>query len=182
MGPPPGGPGPYHTFFPNVRPHDFSRSPEFYSPKEFYHHKSKGDYYFLAPLYRNVLPPPPPPAPLKPMPRRIMPMPPIDLMRRSNSQPPCTCSVPPRLRSKSLENLNNIIIDSQEDEYPSSSNYRDSAGHKDKENFRRSMENLLDVNNNPTTAAPFFHKTPRKVRSQMLMFRVSNFVIKYRRT
>lgn len=156
---PPGGPGPYHTFFPSFRQNEY---PYTASPhKEFFHHKmTKGDYYFLAPLYRNVLPPPPPPAPLKPLPRRIMPMPPIDLMRRSNSQPPCTCAVPPRLRSRSLENLNNIIVDSPEDDYPSSSNYRDS---RDKENFRRSMENLLDVNNNGSTA-PMFKKNPRKVR------------------
>uniref|UniRef100_A0A8D8X8F8 Uncharacterized protein n=1 Tax=Cacopsylla melanoneura TaxID=428564 RepID=A0A8D8X8F8_9HEMI len=173
MGPPGGPPGPYHTFFPSFpRPNEFPRSPEFYSSppphKDFFHHKmSKGDYYFLAPLYRNVLPPPQPPAPLKPLPRRIMPMPPLD-MRRSNSQPPCTCPVPPRLRSRSLENLTNVIVDSPEEEYPSSSNYRDSPGHhRDKENFRRSsMENLLDVNNNSSGSmmAPLFKKSARKVR------------------
>lgn len=174
---PPGPGGPYHTFFP-FRP-DFPRSPlDFYSTphkdffhhnaphKDFFHHKmSKGEYYFLAPLYRNVLPPPPPPAPLKPLPRRIMPMPPLDLARRSNSQPPCTCAVPPRLKSRSLENLNNVIIDSQEDDYPSSRDYRDSAGQRDKENLRRSMENLLDVNNN-SSMAPLFKKPAKKVREE----------------
>lgn len=105
---------------------------EFYTP--FAREKCR-DYYLLAPLYRNALPPPPPRLPLN--------MPPRCLLTQSRTD--CTyqcvhnaCHCFRRNRSRSLDNVR-----SDEEDVHYCTRITQNLG---KENYlkRRSMENLLD--------------------------------------
>lgn len=113
------------------------------------------DYYYLAPLYRNAMPPPPQAmsalqvSPMPPPPAGMM------LMERprgrakssgglTRSVPPCTCAVG---RTRSLEDVRSEMSEWDD--------YHDENGNHLRRNspksvnvcrqIRRSMENLLDV-------------------------------------
>lgn len=105
---------------------------EFYTP--FSREKCR-DYYLLAPLYRNVLPPPPPRLPLNMPPRRLL------VQSRTDCSCNCvysSCHYLNRNRSRSLDNVR-----SDEEDAHYCTRLTQNQG---KENYlkRRSMENLLD--------------------------------------
>lgn len=112
--------------------------------------RDKGrDYYLLAPLYRDALPPPPPPPP------------PLNLPRRHLLAPPaCACPCLHRARSRSLDHVDSaglVRSDEESDHYQSR---HPRPRHPGKENHlkRRSMENLLDTR-------PPRRRAPRPVRT-----------------
>ncbi|KAG7189547.1 hypothetical protein KM043_017236 [Ampulex compressa] len=114
------------------------------------------DYYYLAPLYRNAMPPPPPQAmsplqvsPVGVSPRMMMVERPRARAKSSgglcrSSIPACTCSVG---RTRSLEDVRSEVSEWED--------YHDENGNRLQRNSpksvpgcrqtRRSMENLLDV-------------------------------------
>lgn len=100
--------------------------------------RDKGrDYYLLAPLYRDAMPPPPPLPP------------PLNLHRRHLLQPQCACLH--RVRSRSLDHVDTIVRCSDEDSDPYRARHQHPAG---KENYnynvkRRSMEDLLEHHRAP---------------------------------
>lgn len=112
------------------------------------------DYYYLAPLYRNAMPPPPQAMP----PMQISPvtMPPgMMLMERgrgrakssgglTRSMPPCTCAVG---RTRSLEDVRSEVSewDDYHDENGNHLHRSSPKGMSACRQARRSMENLLDV-------------------------------------
>jgi hypothetical protein len=68
-------------------------------PPEYYYHEEKPrDYYWMAPLYRDAMPPPPP---------RLPPLPPLPLQQL---QPPCCPCLHRRhrIRSRSLDTVRSI--------------------------------------------------------------------------
>ena len=113
------------------------------------------DYYYLAPMYRNAMPPPPPaltglqvpPVAIGPR-MMIMEKPRSRTKSSSNgagrsSVPPCTCSVG---RTRSLEDVRSEM--SEWEEYNDENGNRVKAGSKNRlRHTRRSMENLLEVEN-----------------------------------
>lgn len=116
--------------------------------------RDKGrDYYLLAPLYRDALPPPPPPPP------------PLNLPRRHLLAPPsCACPCLHRARSRSLDHVDSaglVRSDEESDHYQSR---HPRPRHPGKENYlkRRSMENLLDTR-------PPRRRAPRPVRTHALL-------------
>ncbi|KAJ9596336.1 hypothetical protein L9F63_012611 [Diploptera punctata] len=116
-----------------------------------YNFTNKGrDYYFMAPMYRNALPPPPPPLNY---PSRHMLL--LDPRQRRTSQAHVPCPCMQRNRSRSLEDVRSEANSDWEED-----NGRDgpwsstrplqvagSCGNKENHRMqRRSMENLLDTN------------------------------------
>lgn len=112
------------------------------------------DYYYLAPLYRNAMPPPQAMSPLQVPPvavsPRMMMMEPARSRTKSsgglcrNSQPPCTCSVG---RTRSLEDVRSEVSE-WEDYHDENGNHLQRKSPKSGgvcRQVRRSMENLLDV-------------------------------------
>ncbi|XP_072757529.1 WD repeat-containing protein 47 isoform X5 [Anoplolepis gracilipes] len=115
------------------------------------------DYYYLAPLYRNAMPPPPQAmSPLQVSPVAMPPPPPPGMMmmeRRGRAKssgglrsnvPPCTCAIG---RTRSLEDVRSEM--SEWDDY-----HDENGNHLQRNSpksvnacrqIRRSMENLLDV-------------------------------------
>ncbi|EFN71353.1 WD repeat-containing protein 47 [Camponotus floridanus] len=116
------------------------------------------DYYYLAPLYRNAMPPPPQAmSPLQVSPVAMPPPPPPGMMMMerprgrakssgglTRSVPPCTCTVG---RTRSLEDVRSEM--SEWDDY-----HDENGNHLQRNSpksvnvcrqVRRSMENLLDV-------------------------------------
>ncbi|XP_026831169.1 WD repeat-containing protein 47 isoform X4 [Ooceraea biroi] len=113
------------------------------------------DYYYLAPLYRNAMPPPPPAmSPLQVSPV-AMPPPGMMMMERprgrakssgglTRSVPPCTCAVG---RTRSLEDVRSEVSewDDYHDENGNHLQRNSPKGVNACRQVRRSMENLLDV-------------------------------------
>lgn len=116
---------------------------DYYAPPPPIREKGR-DYYLLAPLYRDALPPPPPlPPPLNLTPRRHL------------LSPQCACScVLHRARSRSLDHVDTIVRCSDEESEvypipPPQARGRPARSHPaGKENYnyakRRSMEDLLE--------------------------------------
>ncbi|XP_024873555.1 WD repeat-containing protein 47 isoform X4 [Temnothorax curvispinosus] len=113
------------------------------------------DYYYLAPLYRNAMPPPPQAmSPLQVSPV-AMPPPGMMLMERprgrakssgglTRSMPPCTCAVG---RTRSLEDVRSEMgeWDDYHDENGNHLQRNSPKGVNVCRQVRKSMENLLDV-------------------------------------
>ncbi|XP_076245380.1 WD repeat-containing protein 47 isoform X4 [Calliopsis andreniformis] len=112
------------------------------------------DYYYLAPLYRNAMPPPQAMSPLQlsPVavsPRMMMMETPRGRAKSSgghcrSSVPPCTCSVG---RTRSLEDVRSEVSE-WEDYHDENGNHLQRKSPKNGgvcKQTRRSMENLLDV-------------------------------------
>lgn len=111
------------------------------------------DYYYLAPLYRNAIPPPQAMSPLQVPPvavsPRMMMMEPRNRTKNSgglcrSSVPPCTCSVG---RTRSLEDVRSEVSE-WEDYHDENGNHLQRKSPKNGgacRQVRRSMENLLDV-------------------------------------
>lgn len=111
------------------------------------------DYYYLAPLYRNGIPPPQAMSPLQlsPVavsPRMMMMEPPRGRAKSSgglcrSSVPPCTCSAG---RTRSLEDVRSEVSE-WEDYHDENGNHLQRKSPKNGvcRQTRRSMENLLDV-------------------------------------
>jgi len=108
-----------------------------------YNYTNKGrDYYFMAPMYRNALPPPPPP-------RHMLVLDPR-LRRVSHNHVQCPCLH--RSRSRSLDDVRSEVNSEWEeaggnDGPMSVTRPHQSMGCSNKENHRlqrRSMENLLE--------------------------------------
>lgn len=150
---------------PHIAAHDYN-----YVPARIGTNKGR-DYYYLAPMYRNAMPPPGQPLPaLQPSvaisPRMmIMEQPRSRTKSSSNgavrsSVPPCTCSVG---RTRSLEDVRSEI--SEWEEYNDENGNRVKAGSKNGlRHARRSMENLLEVENQcPTTYNRFIKSPTRRV-------------------
>lgn len=150
---------------PHLTPHDYNYVPSGMRPK-------KGrDYYYLAPMYQNALPPPPPPSAggmqisqMALAPPRMM------LMEKSSrngtktsssngagrsSVAPCTCSVG---RTRSLEDVRSEVVEWEE--YNDENGNRVKANAKNIKHTRRSMENLLDVDNSCSTTFNRMDKSP----------------------
>lgn len=126
------------------------------------------DYYYLAPLYRNAMPPPPPPQPMTPLQVSPVAIPPpgMMLMERprggrakssggpTRSVPPCTCAVG---RTRSLEDVRSEV--SEWDDYHDENGNRlqrsSPKGANVCRQVRRSMENLLDVDAEERTLNTF---------------------------
>lgn len=136
---------------PQIPSHDYN-----YLPARFGTNKPR-DYYYLAPMYRNALPPPPQalttlqvPPPVAVGSRMMLMEKPRSRTKSSSnggagrsSVPPCTCSVG---RTRSLEDVRSEMSEWEE--------YNDENGNRVKSNpknpsrqTRRSMENLLEVEN-----------------------------------
>jgi len=124
------------------RPRFCFRSPD--PPPEWrdYSYTNKGrDYYFMAPMYRNAMPPPPPRHMLLLDPR---------LRRVSHSHVQCPCLQ--KSRSRSLEDVRSEVNSEWEEDGAiggpwSTTRPLQQVGCSNKENHRlqrRSMENLLE--------------------------------------
>lgn len=116
------------------------------------------DYYYLAPLYRNAMPPPPQAmSPLQVSPVAMPPPPPPGMMMMerprgrakssgglTRSMPPCTCAVG---RTRSLEDVRSEMSewDDYHDENGNHLQRNSPKGVNVCRQVRRSMENLLDV-------------------------------------
>ncbi|XP_012537603.1 WD repeat-containing protein 47 isoform X5 [Monomorium pharaonis] len=123
------------------------------------------DYYYLAPLYRNAMPPPPQvmsPLQVSPV---AMPPPGMMMMERprgrakssgglTRSMPPCTCAVG---RTRSLEDVRSEMSewDDYHDENGNHLQRNSPKGVSVCRQIRRSMENLLDVNTEERTLNTF---------------------------
>ncbi|XP_017881854.1 uncharacterized protein LOC108625981 [Ceratina calcarata] len=124
-----------------------------YVPARMSANSNKGrDYYYLAPLYRNAMPPPQAMSPLQVPPvavsPRMMIMEPRSRTKSSgghcrSSAPPCTCSMG---RTRSLEDVRSEISE-WEDFHDENGNHLQGKSSKNgvSRQTRRSMENLLDV-------------------------------------
>lgn len=113
-----------------------------YSPGSAYYQPNKGkDYYFLAPYYRNAMPPPPNPNQL------LM----VDHARRKHIRKIETIC---RCRSKSMEDVRSEIVevtDWDEDENGNKLDYHSRDKIRKMYN-RRSMEDLLSEKNYTSTS------------------------------
>lgn len=132
---------------PHLAPHDYNYVPAPMRPK-------KGrDYYYLAPMYQNAMPPP------SAMPIQVPPMTLGHRMMimekpragtktsssngagRSSAATPCTCSVG---RTRSLEDVRSEVVEWEE--YNDENGNRVKSGTKNNmRQIQRSMENLLEV-------------------------------------
>ncbi|XP_014476570.1 PREDICTED: WD repeat-containing protein 47 isoform X3 [Dinoponera quadriceps] len=144
-------PMPLDTLAQWITPHmpDYNYMPARIAPNL---NKSR-DYYYLAPLYRNAMPPPPQPA-LQVSPVALPPG--MMMMERargrakssggglSRSMPPCTCAVG---RTRSLEDVRSEVSewDDYHDENGNHLQRNSPKGMGACRQARRSMENLLDV-------------------------------------
>ena len=104
---------------PPAPPHNYAPLP----PPDYYYNNKGREYYFLAPLYRDALPPPPPPRPLR---------------------CPCSCLLrASRQRSRSLDTVaSEALSDSDDVLYEVKKPPKPLLYHQHK---RRSMEDLLDT-------------------------------------
>lgn len=101
-----------HRPWPPIYRQQPARNSFCFRPPEPAQWREKGrDYYYLAPLYRNALPPPPRPVDLPP-PRRMML---VDPQTRG-CPPDCPCLH----RSRSLEDVRSVASDWSDDERPGS--------------------------------------------------------------
>lgn len=144
-----------------------------------------GDYYYLTPLYRNALPAPAPQAlpasyQIPPSPRMVMDQhhhqrPSRNRSTKSSgsagmgrhSVPPCTCAVG---RTRSLEDVRSEM--SEWEEYSDMNGNRIRTSPKNNvsksRNGRRSMENLLEVDDDQEGGFPNGNKPPRHRNDRIL--------------
>ncbi|XP_043248916.1 WD repeat-containing protein 47 isoform X3 [Colletes gigas] len=133
------------------------------------------DYYYLAPLYRNAMPPPQALSPLQVSPvactPRMMMMEPHRGRAKSSgghcrsTAPPCTCSVG---RTRSLEDVRSEVSE-WEDCHDENGNHLQRKSSKNGgvyRQVRRSMENLLDVDANEPHEMTTFERIGRGCRKQ----------------
>lgn len=131
------------------------------------------DYYYLAPLYRNGIPPPQGISPLQMSPvavspRMMMMEAPRGRAKSSgghcrSSVPPCTCSVG---RTRSLEDVRSEVSE-WEDFHDENGNHLQRKSPKNAASYRqvrRSMENLLDVESAEQREPSTFERVARSCR------------------
>lgn len=148
-------PMPLDTLAQWITPHipDYNYMPARIAPNL---NKSR-DYYYLAPLYRNAMPPPPQPLPPALQVSPVALPPGMMMMERPrgrakssggltrSSMPPCTCAVG---RTRSLEDVRSEVSE-WDDYHDENGNHLQRSSPKGvgayRQTTRRSMENLLDV-------------------------------------